>query len=687
MYLFGDNDKIEKWRYNINTVEISIPNEGVITIPTERFINFQIFEYYETHMFPIFYIKLSLEDYYYYMILKNKEDVQFHLRIDKYPTTLNDNGTAKSTINYADTNTGIKTGWINDYFSLIRDDDKDDMGRAQKEQEWIKNYEERTTDTDPAKDDHALNKEDNVVEFYLFNKNLVDATKTNICEVFSNVTITDVLMYLFKLVGIKNLLMAPPDNKKVYKELFIPKMSIMSAFRFIDTYYGIYSSGSYIYFGLKKAYVLPFSGKCNAFQKNEIKYTGIIIPYNLTSEHSSSPGTLKKKESKVKSRYIVADYRSFEARNLAVSNDYLNSNDIELVDAYSGQKTVSKTNAKKNSTTTTTSTTSTSNKKKNTKKSTPKKKKTYSLGKRNQSLLTKQEKTERKTFVKQLENPTENSFYGTTYVARSDAMAVVISINCMDYDVAGIHLNKQFNIYFEDDEYYEKYKGSYAILSVTHGFTKMGEEDFQITTTLILARTTENYGDMYNIFGKIKIKKNGSIYKSAKKVLEKVSIKDYLKIDNSINVRNQNSLNNQYYKDWYDELYQATNEVVQKYKNNQITDFAYLDFYADKEYNLMNATAISNGIIETNETITSEVFSLASTAAENQWIRVYSVQIPALVADYNNGTKTKDQLKAYYIDNKKILDLIKKKFIFVIGETSYNTVMNPYLEIINGEED
>ena len=43
---------------------------------------------------------------------------------------------------------------------------------------------------------------------------------------------------------IKNLLMSPPNNTKIYDKIVIPPLTALDALKFLDSYYGLYKNGS-----------------------------------------------------------------------------------------------------------------------------------------------------------------------------------------------------------------------------------------------------------------------------------------------------------------------------------------------------------------------------------------------------------------------------------------------------------
>ena len=115
MAVYNEGDRVLKWRYTVDNIQIIIPDEDIITLPPQRLSRMSISNDYEKNVFPIFRINLQLESSTYYKIIKNKDQVQFYLRIQKYYYT--------SDKSYE----SLKRDYINDKFNLILDDNDPDL--------------------------------------------------------------------------------------------------------------------------------------------------------------------------------------------------------------------------------------------------------------------------------------------------------------------------------------------------------------------------------------------------------------------------------------------------------------------------------------------------------------------------------------------------------------------------------
>lgn len=411
MAVYNEGDRVLKWRYTVDNIQIIIPDEDIITLPPQRLSRMSISNDYEKNVFPIFRINLQLESSTYYKIIKNKDKVQFYLRIQKYYYT--------SDKSYE----SLKRDYINDKFNLILDDNDPDLLYYMKQLQNKDDYKNIVQD-----DSNDLSKLNNV-EFFLFKSTTIKNLKTNINIILQDATMTDAIGYIAATSKIKNLLMSPPNNTKIYDKIVIPPLTALDALKFLDSYYGLYKNGSIIYFDFKYSYILNYIGKCTAYVTGEKQNTDIIIPKPI-SNHSVEPCTLYKEKNSTNNS-VVADYHSILIRNNSISNDILVSNSITMIDNYTGEI-----------------------------------KKETSLA----------PNVNDKNTIRIEEDQTENQWIANTYVKQANASGVVINFVLSDYDADMIAPNKKINMVFEDSSLTADYNGTYILSSINHSFTKDGTD-------------------------------------------------------------------------------------------------------------------------------------------------------------------------------------------------------------------
>lgn len=402
MALLENNDKIVRYRYTITEFFILYENEEKkYTLPNTRITNINILNRYFTNAFPIFNINLVLESSVYYKLIKNKDTVKFKIRMQKYE------------INDSDERVSFYTDFINDTFSLILDDDDNDL--EERIREGI--YENG--------DENELNAVNNNIELYLFKSSLIKSTKDTINCILRNSTVTNAIAYIASKINLKNVLISPVENKTMYDQLIIPPMTATQALRYIDTYYGLYEKGSVIYFDLNYTYIINFKGGCSAYKKNEKKNTYIIVP-EYGGVMTKQVGSVKKYNNKT-DNYIVASSETMKILNESTSNDIIIGNDAIMI-SYNDD-TVSLSETDNNSV---------------------------------QNAI--------------IENRGINKFLLSGYDAQLNSMKVNMTINMVDIDLEAIEINKKFIIEFGETKLNKKYKGTYILCSKDIYFKKYGDE-------------------------------------------------------------------------------------------------------------------------------------------------------------------------------------------------------------------
>ncbi len=422
MAIFSSHDQFRKYRYVAKNIRVLIPGLDDIVIDNNRLNELYIEDNYEENYFPLIKITLVLNSEVYYNILSHKNDCKFFLKINKYYIKNDD-----------EQDVSIEKLFLNDTFDLIMDENTDDMLNSLKEKINSSDYKRRKSEGS------ILDETDNNrLSFYLF-KSSIAGTKTNVNKVLSNVNVSDAVAYLMTVAKIKNVLMAQPDNTKKYDEFLIPPLSVLKALAFIDTYYGLYKTGSIIYFGIDYTYIIPYNGKCDVNTKREVTQTNIVVPKSSNTDYADKMGSINKY--KDESNYIIADYKTISIKNASISNNYINANSIQVIDSYDESSTTNRSTAK----------------------------------------------TKNDDFVKIFENKTENSFIGEMYAAQSNAKSDIVSLRLQDYDISMITPNKQFKVIFEDSVYRKKYSGNYILAGLSHSFISSGAE-LLLNSTVILRK-------------------------------------------------------------------------------------------------------------------------------------------------------------------------------------------------------
>lgn len=422
MAIFSNQDRFLKWRYTPAELYILYPGETPDQVPKERLISLMIQHDYEGNLYPIIRIEVVLEQSRYYKIIKHKNDVQFKLRIQKSYQV------------FGRETWSMNQDYINDTFNLILDDSGIDVDEGIKEAQSSSNFKVMQ-----KSDLNSMSSVDNRFEFFLFKSSTIKAGRTTVNRVLKNATVTDAINYIASKAGFDHLLMAPTDNNSLIEELVIPPINAAMAFLFVDSYYGLYKTGSMIYMDLDRGYIMPYNHKCRCWESKETKEVSIVIPKKGTS-FSSELCTVTKQDDR-NTKYIVGSNSSISIQNDSITYDILVGNDIESVNSYDGDV----------STGTATTTTKDSN------------------------------------ISRTVKNVTENPYFNSTYVKQSESRNVVMELMLSDYDLDYLKPNKVFHMIFEESKLNRKYRGYYKLVRATHTFTLTGGQ-FQLSSDVVVKK-------------------------------------------------------------------------------------------------------------------------------------------------------------------------------------------------------
>ena len=408
---------INMWFYQVKEFYL-ITGGGNKSLPVNRIKQLQIEHDYHNFIVPVIRVVMVLEPDLYYRIVSNKNSAKIQLRIDKYYKA-NQSDTSKSK--------GAGTA-ISGLFDLIMDDNTNDLLFSQSTEAAIKNYkkvkESRMND---------LKWTSNEIEFFLFRSRSLEWLKQkNLNVILRDATVADAIAYVISRTGMEDILFAQPNNTAVYDVLLIPPSTTLQALKFIDIYYGIYSTGTVFYFDHNYGYIIPFSGDCNAWRDDYDRRVNITIPRTSDTYRTHIYGEEGYGSSV---RTFTADYRSLDARNESITNNYIIGNDVDIIDPYDGSSMSGTSGA------------------------------TARSG----------------NFIKLLENKTMNTMLAKMYTAQSRSGSSVISAHLQNADITVFTPNKEYSLEIDETKFSGEYKGKYMIAKCTHTFMNTGA-DFTVDT-------------------------------------------------------------------------------------------------------------------------------------------------------------------------------------------------------------
>lgn len=410
----SNSDLLAEYQYTISEFYIIFKDE-TINLPIERIADFKIEHYFDEASFPIFKLNLVLEPSRYYKILKNKTTVKFKLRLQSFYEK------------FKTEEKSLYTDVFNDTFSMFIADDNND-------------YEtELKRDGNRLNDENELDRLKNNVELFLFKDNIVSGLRSSFNAVLTNVNMSTAVTYLLYKAGVKNVLMSPFENTRVYPNVVLPPLSIDKQLKYLNNNYGFHTKGTMIYFGLLHSYVLNCASGCTAWSNGEWKETVLCV---LDKSYNTSylSGAIKKYGEQ---RY----YYNTKTEGIDISASTMVSNVITGTDAAA-------ITAKSGSLTTVES-------------------KSLIRDKSNKAILF---------------NDTSNPFMAETFAAQQYGNATTISITLENLAMESFTPNKVFSFIFEDPNLNAKYKGTYRLSSSVYSFTPAGT-NYKVTALLVFKRT------------------------------------------------------------------------------------------------------------------------------------------------------------------------------------------------------
>jgi hypothetical protein len=338
-----------------------------------------------------------MEQSLYNKVIANKSTMKVQLDIRKF--WLNDE---KQSLKSA------KEAYMNNTFELILDDAVNTLAQSSHNLEF------------PEGDTNEMNALTTTMELYLFPSTVNDNTEL-INLIIKDTSISDAVGKVLKEAKItNNVVMAIPDNKNIISELVIPPLKLSKALGFIDSYYGIYTTGAIIYFGMERSYIIPYCKRIpGILVGSEPDCVNIVVP-KMGSEVTDKLCTVVKNGESTP--YIIADQNNFNPQNQDISAKVLYAADVEVVE--------------------------------------------------NQSSTVNKASTKNK---KVIVLPSENSFYKTSYVARLNAVQTVLEVTVKDCDLSVFTPNKVYQFLFEDTAMMKQYQGKYHLVKCKIGLMK--EED------------------------------------------------------------------------------------------------------------------------------------------------------------------------------------------------------------------
>lgn len=305
----SDSDKIVMSKYVPSTLVFTKGDKVIKTDPS-NILNIEKIDDYEYNLRSILKISLRLDVRKKLWLLKNKRDIICKFELDMI-------GQNEDNTDYVTNNEAV----INSEFLIYFNDQDESVDTAAMELSLGNNENDEYAYT--AIDDENYFESQNILDVYLLNKQLLNASTKTVNKIYSSGTIQQFVGELLTSTKHKNVLMSKMENPKQYTELLIPALPAWKALIYLDEYYGFYKTGAIVYYDIDKLYILNSNGKSTALTKGEIPETTFLV--RETSKAIPGNGMVRKPNEAV--YYInipetnISPQRISEAKNAEVGSE------------------------------------------------------------------------------------------------------------------------------------------------------------------------------------------------------------------------------------------------------------------------------------------------------------------------------------------------------------------------------
>lgn len=392
--------------YKVTEFYLLFPTEEIELLP-EALAHLAIFNDYEKNVLPIIQMNATFSREAYFKMIAQKDKVKIKLRIQKY---------------YVKSSNGqesLMSDYINDTFSLILNDNDENMYRVLTDQ--------KTTTKKRSELEAIQQNDDKSVELFLYKIDTVKNVRSMVNVILKDCTITDAITYVLHKSGISNMLLAPVDNTNLYEQIIIPPLSTVDALYWLDYFYGIYRYGTMFYFGVDRNYIMPYSGRSHVYEKNEIIENYIYCPAKGSSLSAESSGHLLRSEDKTHP-YTIVDVDTITIRNKADTTAIIEGLNARVINPYNNSI------------------------------------KDYETKSKNKI------STKRKNII----DATCNEYTGNIYTNLTSSMDLTINAVSGYCDDSVLQPNHVYRMIFEDTALSKKYRGNFILATKTSELVKTG---------------------------------------------------------------------------------------------------------------------------------------------------------------------------------------------------------------------
>lgn len=157
----------------------------------------------------------------------------------------------------------------------------------------------------------------NILDVYLFNQKLLNASNNVFNDVFTKNTMQQFVGRMLTATKHPSVLMSKFENDEVYTELLVPANPAYKTLIYLDQYFGFYKTGALIYYDVDTLYILNSNGEMTAKREEEWPETTILV----TRIDSSSPGNGMVRKQGEKVFYVSVPDMNVNPQKFSITNN------------------------------------------------------------------------------------------------------------------------------------------------------------------------------------------------------------------------------------------------------------------------------------------------------------------------------------------------------------------------------
>lgn len=260
-----DETNVFLCKYVVRALTV-LNGEEQLTFDSSNLLSLEYICDYDQSIFAILKLSLRLDIRKKIYLLRNKRSIRVKLEIDRLGMDME--------VELPKTN---PEPILDEVFAVYFNDDDENID--------TQNLSDRLASNESGNEDGLvdLNSENyfesqNALEMYLFNADLLKASRYSYNKVFTETTLQNAIGQLLTESGHHKVVMSRLENYTQYKELLLPANPAYRCLLYLDQYYGLYKAGATVFYDLDCLYILNTVGKVTAARENEWTETTFLIP-------------------------------------------------------------------------------------------------------------------------------------------------------------------------------------------------------------------------------------------------------------------------------------------------------------------------------------------------------------------------------------------------------------------------